>query len=354
MKTTTISKKDLEKLSQELLRVLDERSRDVITQRFGLESGEGATLEHIGRQYNITRERVRQIEAHAKKTLNYHLGVLSPAAELLDNIFREHGGILHEARATELISQQLGTPILETLVVFYLEILPPYIYNPNDEHFMPHWHHPNHFPAHARDVIKMAREVLREAKAPLEEEKLIKTIVERLEAKSLDAPILHIYSWLLTSRDLKKNPYGFWGLSDWPEITPKGVGDKAYAVLRRHGKPEHFRKITELINQAKFDKKKSNPQTVHNELIKDERFVLVGRGMYALSEWGYMPGTVADVLETILRQVKGPLTKDELIERVLDERFVKKNTILLSLQNQARFVKIEKNRYTLREKSSKV
>ena len=157
-----------------------------------------------------------------------------------------------------------------------------------------------------------------------------------------------IVAILRASKSIAASVFGEWGLVGWAEVSPRGVGDKAYAVMRRNNKPEHFRNIATLINSANFDAKQANTQTVHNELIKDERFVLVGRGLYGLKEWGYVPGTVADVLEALLKKAEEPLTKDELIEQVLKQRVVKRNTILLGLQNNKRFLRTRENRYTLR------
>ena len=50
----------------------------------------------------------------------------------------------------------------------------------------------------------------------------------------------------------------------------------------------HFKEVAEAI--SKTFGKKTHYATCHNELIKDSRFVLVGRGMYALAEWGYQAG----------------------------------------------------------------
>ena len=58
---------------------------------------------------------------------------------------------------------------------------------------------------------------------------------------------------------------------------------------------------------------------------------MVGRGLYALKEFGYTKGTVAEVIESLLRK-KSPLTKQEIIEGVLKQRHVKKGTISLNLQ----------------------
>ena len=84
----------------------------------------------------------------------------------------------------------------------------------------------------------------------------------------------------------------------------------------------------------------------HNELIKDPRFVLVGRGLYALSEWGYSNGVVRDVIKEILKK-GGPLSKEEIIDRVLKERYVKENTITVNLQNSKYFKKSKEGKYAL-------
>ena len=59
-----------EKLSG-VLNTLNERERAVIEQRFGLRDGNPRTLEEVGRQFNVTRERIRQIEAKALRKLRH-------------------------------------------------------------------------------------------------------------------------------------------------------------------------------------------------------------------------------------------------------------------------------------------
>jgi hypothetical protein len=336
------------KLADELLSVLDERSKDIITRRFGLVTGEKDTLESIGKEYSITRERVRQIESQAKKQLSSRLEILAPAMKIIEKVFAEHGGVLLKEQAAELVHVKSGEPVLPTVVYFFLELVPPYTYVTTDGDFAPHWRHPDYVTPVAGEAVRIAAAILQKAKHPKAEAELLQDMRREFKATVSD---VHLKTWLAASRSLRKNPFGEWGLVGWAETTPRGVGDKAYAVLRRHAKPEHFRKIADLINAAHFDRKVANAQTVHNELIKDDRFVLVGRGLYGLTEWGYMPGTVADVLESILKRSQQPLSREELIEQVLSQRLVKKNTILLSLQDQSRFVKTAENRYTLREKS---
>ena len=119
--------------------------------------------------------------------------------------------------------------------------------------------------------------------------------------------------------------------------------------MRKHGKPMHFHDITKKINEIGFDHRQAYPPTVHNELILNSEYVLVGRGIYALREWGYVPGVVADVLEAILKTAQEPMSRDALIAKVLEQRMVKKNTVALALTNKNKFRRLADGRYTLAE-----
>ncbi|MEK7176190.1 MAG: hypothetical protein AAB695_02330, partial [Patescibacteria group bacterium] len=127
-----------------------------------------------------------------------------------------------------------------------------------------------------------------------------------------------------------------------PAIRIKGVRDYAYLAVKRHGEPMHFSEVAQAIGT--LFSKKAHIATTHNELIKDPRFVLVGRGLYALSEWGYMSGVVKDVIRKIIEK-EGPLTREKIVEKVLKERYVKENTILVNLQNSKYFKKDKDNHY---------
>jgi len=106
----------------------------------------------------------------------------------------------------------------------------------------------------------------------------------------------------------------------------------------------HFTEVAAAINDV-FGKP-AHVATCHNELIKDNRFVLVGRGLYALSEWGYESGVVRDVIRKILDKY-GPMTKEEVIEKVLKERYVKENTVTVNLQDTRAFVKDKNGKYII-------
>ncbi|MEE8131568.1 MAG: winged helix-turn-helix domain-containing protein, partial [Candidatus Paceibacterota bacterium] len=153
-------------------------------------------------------------------------------------------------------------------------------------------------------------------------------------------------NYISVSKKFDTNSYGDFGLSHWEEIRPKTMRAKAYLVIRKHQKPMHFKKIAESINKAGFDKRMALPQTVHNELIKDTRFILVGRGIYGLKEFGLMPGTAREVIARLIK-TKGPLSSSEVVNLTLEQRVLKKGTILLNLQNKKNFKRLPNGRYHL-------
>jgi hypothetical protein len=160
-----------------------------------------------------------------------------------------------------------------------------------------------------------------------------------------------IYSVLRAIRDIERNNFGSWGPADWPEIRPRTITDKIYLVLKQADQPLHFREIANRINQF-FADKPANAATVHNELILDDRYVLVGRGIYALKESGYQAGRVVDIVARILKQARHSLSKDDIIDKVLAQRLVKKTTISLILSNKQLFQRLPDGTYSLQEKAA--
>src|SRR5207247_11398978 len=61
----------LKEKSKDVLDTLTDRERQVLEQRFGLVDGYSRTLEEVGRQFRVTRERIRQIEAKALRKMRH-------------------------------------------------------------------------------------------------------------------------------------------------------------------------------------------------------------------------------------------------------------------------------------------
>ena len=334
-----------------LLSVLPTRQKDVIVKRFGLKDGRRRTLEEIGGEYGITRERVRQIENDAKASLadSDHMEKLEPFAELLKKHLEEHGGMRAEHKLLEEDVKQFFLPALKVEIArahlhFLLSLHDAFVRHAETDEFHPVWALDSADPQAVRQSVAELVRKLDAHRAPVSREDLM----EWFRGLAGEEKEQVLESYLAQSKEIGANAFGEYGLAHWPEIATRGVRDKAYLVLKKHEKPLHFREIVERINEAFEGGREAHPQTVHNELIKNDRFVLVGRGTYALSEWGYKPGKVADVLVRILQEEDKPLSKEEIINAVLKERNVKPNTIVLNLQNKAYFEKMGDGRFVLK------
>jgi DNA-directed RNA polymerase delta subunit len=196
-----------------------------------------------------------------------------------------------------------------------------------------------------KDVEEASLEILEKGKKTLSLDELVEAVEKELKEKNITSS--EIRSYLRVLAKIRSNRFEKWGITKWPEIEPKNTRDKIYLILKENRKPLHFREIAEKIDEFGLSKKKAHPQTVHNELIKDKRFVLIGRGIYAVAEWGYSKGTVRDVLREILEK-NGPLSKEEIFKEVFKKRKVKKATVMINLNNSQFFVK-KGNIYSLKK-----
>lgn len=330
-----------------------ERTKDIIIKRFGLDGNKRKTLEEIGKHYGITRERVRQIESSTLKDLkkSNEVNHIKPLEESLENLLKEHGDVMEREHLIKKCIEKLeNKDTHDNLIEFVLKLSDKFKDFKEDENLKKSWGVKDADVNKAQKIINSAAEILEDKKIPHAEDKIV-DLVSKHAAVANDDNLPRdgkaLLSYLNLSKKVLKNPYNEWGMNHWNEILPRGVRDKAYIVLKKNEKPLHFRDITNLINEKGFSKRKANTQTVHNELIKDNRFILVGRGIYALSEWGYKPGTVTDIITSILKKEEEPMSKQDIIDKVLDQRLVKKNTIVLTLQDKNKFQKSPNGTYKL-------
>lgn len=331
-------------VSKELLNELPERARKVISDRYGLGgSGEQRTLESIGEDYGITRERVRQIENHSLETLRGSdtYTTHKKSLEDLKNVLNELGTVVAEETLLTVVPKN---DTERNHVVFLLTVGHQFDDRREDAHFNRRWHADRDI----SDRVERALVNLYEKTSPDElmtETDFIERFSKELKSEGVKGkPEEVLKRWLEISKRLGKNPLGEWGRVESPHVRIKNTRDFAYLTLKRHGNPMHFTEVAKGINSL-FNRE-AHPATTHNELIKDKRFVLVGRGLYALQEWGYNPGIVRDVIRGIISR-EGSLTRDEIIERVKRERYVKDATIVVNLQNNV-FVRTPDGKYGLK------
>lgn len=326
------------KVSEDFLSALPKRVRDVIERRFGIgKAKDRKTLEAIGTSYGITRERVRQIEAHGLKKLNTNeaLKAKEDVFNTLKGELLRRGGIVDEEK---FLSSLAKTQEEKNSIRFLLTLAEGFRKLKEDEEFSGRWSADEKLASFCHEALRALHKDL-EGKDPMEDAQIkakLAAIAETNFSQNLGPDALE--SWLSVSKRIAKNQLGGWGLIDSPHISPRGVRDLAFLVMKQHGSPMHFSEVTQAIKKNLSEP--AHLQTVHNELIKDDRFVLVGRGLYALREWGYEPGTVKDVIKNILTS-SGPLPKEKVIEKVLKERHVKTATILINLQDKRNFKSLD-------------
>lgn len=328
--------------TKKLINALPERARDVMSKRYGLgESNSRMTLEAIGEEYSITRERVRQIE-------NAALGIIRRSDvfkkeravfDELEELVIKLGGVVSEEDFLSHISKDKN---VQNHIHFLLVLGDSFIKEKEDEHFRHRW-------VVDKEIADKVHESLHKLYNGLSAEDLIPEmeIIERflehlkdISEKYRNEEILK--RWLSLSKSIGRNPLGEYGAAHSPNVHARGMRDYAFLIIRRHGSPMHFTEVANAISDT-FGRK-AHVATTHNELIKDPRFVLVGRGLYALTDWGYERGVVKDVIRKILKN-EGPLTRQEIIDRVLKERYVKDNTVLVNLQDSKYFKKSKDGRY---------
>jgi len=331
-------------VTKRLLTPLQDRAHDIIVNRYGLgEDTDAKTLEAIGKKYGITRERVRQIENAAIAAIRKsdHFRSEEKVFAELKEIVAHLGALVHE---DELLSHISKDKSIQNHIHFYLVLGDEFKKFKEDDHYNARWTIDEALSEIVHDALKDVYESL-DDKELLSEDDLVQKFLSKIGAVAEQYKNEEIAKrWLKISKKIGKNPLGEWGPADSQNIKTRGIKDYAFLMMRKHGSPMHFREVAKAI--ADTFGKKTHVATTHNELIKDSRFVLVGRGYYALSEWGYKPGVVRDVIKEII-QKEGPLTKEEVIEKVLKERFLKKNTILVNLQNPAYFTKLSDGRFTV-------
>jgi len=337
----------------QLLGTLSPRNRDIISRRFGLKTGKKETLESIGKSYGITRERVRQIEEASLKQIKESLSTgadskIRPFVNLAENILEEAGGVIRESDLFVRFSGSDKENPVNAALVFFLTLDGKLKRVPEDENFYAFWGLSDESVEAFKRSIDLFVNALAKKGLPIAESAIADFCEESGIFQKGISPAM-LASYLSISKNVAKNIFGQIGLTSWPEIKPRGVRDKAFLVLKKSGSPKHFREIAQMINAVGFSDRRANPQTVHNELIKDRRFVLVGRGIYGLAEWGLKAGTVKDVLIDLLRSAGKPLPKNEIVAAVLAHRMVKENTIVLNLHDSKVFQKREDGTYTLRE-----
>jgi hypothetical protein len=342
---------NLQELLNNLFLVLTDKESMVVKKRFALQGNQKQTLEKIGKHFNVTRERIRQIESIALSKLKRTVRTtkLDEVNSIAKSLLRINGGLMRE---DDLISMSLrriqGSSAVDGAVLrLSFSIDSELALGSRSNTFVPFWRLESLAMEDILLIVNSTVKILKKRKSCMQADEIVSSVQSmnlfdgRIPSREL------VFSCLKIDERLKEITEG-WGLTEWRFVRPRSIRDKVEIILKKSGEPLHFMEIANRIRESHFDHKNVTVQAVHNELIRYPQFVLVGRGLYALREWGYEPGTVADVIERILKE-KGPLSKKEIIAEVGKQRTVKVGTISLNLQKMPYFTRVGRAVYAFDE-----
>ncbi len=345
-------KTSVDKLVNSLLATLLPRQKEVLEGRYGLKNGREMTLAALGVRYKITRERIRQIQNLSLEELRSKAkeSGLAEFGQLLKSHLATLGGVRKDdaliADVAHLVVDKGERNTFKNRVAFLMETAQVAKFRSADREFNSLWYADEaSFNKAGSFIGSLVKNLSLNKEVILAEKKFDQYLTQTAQVNNL--PDLMVANFMTVSKRFITSQYGDMGLAAWPEINPRTSRDYAYLVLKKENKPLHFTAIADGINKVRKNKK-TNFQTVHNELIKDERFVLVGRGTYGLVSFGLMAGTAKEVMSAFLKK-HGPLKAKDIIQLVLEKRTFKENTLLLNLQSKKHFKRLEDGRYSLLE-----
>ena len=326
------------------LKIIEQdREKEIISRRFGL-SGSKETLEQIGEMLSITRERVRQLEKAILIRLQIsaeegQIPELAPAEKILVRNLTEMGRVARLSDIADKVYDDKANALEKAGIYFIATFAKGLsVVEENDRYYaaigIADYGNSKKIKERADEIVK----IIKANKAPM----TLDELDEKLDYEHPDhiRAIASISKSLATLNDV-------WGLTKWPSVNPKNIRDKIFVILEAKKQPMHFSEIAAEIKKSNFKRKNVTVQAIHNELIKDPRFILIGRGIYALSSWGYKRGTISEIITSILENSDNPLSREDIVKQVLKVRKVKETTVLLNLQNKKLFKKVDKNAYTL-------
>ncbi len=342
MVETQNSALNIEEAVNKVLATIDrEREREIISRRFGL-FDRRETLEQIGELLGITRERVRQLEkavlARLKASAENNLADINDVQTVFSNHLKNVGSLARVSNLTAVLTKE-SSKVEQSRVAFLAALSPKLVVIDENDFF---YHSVGIKSVLDEKGIRNQVNSIVEAIKKIGKPTTIGKIAEAVNNKD----VKQVEALANVSKQIA-NLNKRWGLIKWPMVNPKNIRDKIYVILHDNGKHMHFNEIAKAIKDSSFKRKDVTTQAIHNELIKDGRFVLIGRGIYALKEWGYERGTVADIITKVLKKSGEPLHRDEIVKQVLKSRYVKETTILLNLQGKPQFKRVAKATYTL-------
>jgi len=343
-------KVNFSQLMPRILGLLTTKEQDILGRRFSLNGIPKETLDKIGKSYSITRERVRQIENVALKKLARIS--MDPAMrtifDLAYTILLKNGKIMSEDLLLSEMLKELNDPNIDANAMkLAMRVSPKLVKQEKNQIFKPFWRALEVPVDKIKIAIKDIVKLLKKEKNVMSIDDIAKKLSDKY-SKIMIQSLMFIHWEFLVTKDKK------WGLKSWRFINPRSIKDKILIILKKEGHPLHFSKIIEYVLNKFESKKIVTTQAIHNELIRQEEFVLVGRGLYGIKEWGLIAGTVCDVIKSVFEENSfEPMKRQDIINKVLEKREIRIGTISLNLQKYPFFKRVGRAVYEYDSKLEK-
>ncbi len=351
MSTQTLNNQNIVQSFSEILDSLSQKEKNIIERRVWLFS-ERETLQNIGSSFSpaITRERVRQIEESGIKKIGriVKATLLTKIQETSNKFLELHWWIISKDKLNNILIKELS--LEKNVNPWILEVIIQSDYDIKKSKqklgCKIYFNLPNVNKSSIDLVHKEALKILKKKKDVMDKTSLYEIIAENLKDKE-KLTISFIDSVLDLFEDIVFWEENLIGLTKWKILNPKTLKDKAIYIMKKEKVPMHFvdisNKITDMLGEA------VKVNTIHNELIRNTEFILIGRWIYALKEWGFTPGTVLDVIVNILEKKWEPMSTEDITKEVLKTRNVKQTTIYMNLQNKKIIERVWRNYYQLKK-----
>jgi hypothetical protein len=336
-----------ENLLHELFSDVDERTMNVISRRYGLLDGEAETLASIGESYNVTRERIRQIQSKAIKRFGRKISSkrYEPTLLLIEENIRNHSHIITDEEADILVPEIIkskkydGSSVMNLLCDLGLyktcNLKGFTYYTVKSDHLEPALLIPS--------VIKL----LKRSSKPISMENLINEVKKnkKVNAKPeiLSAVLIKVGETDPRIEQIS-NQY----------ILSRSTTSRNIAlitkILEDENIPLHFTEIASRVNDQLPKSLSLDVRRIHGILIESDCFSHTGqRGTYALTLWGFRKDSTLQIAKECILNAGFPVHFDYIYAYISKYKSSTRTSIKALLTQSGEFCEVSKNVYFVKQ-----
>ncbi|MEK7137818.1 MAG: sigma factor-like helix-turn-helix DNA-binding protein, partial [Patescibacteria group bacterium] len=226
---------NLQEMVSDLFLVLSEKEREVIKRRFSLTGQSRQTLEKIGKHFNVTRERIRQIESIALGKLRRTVGTtrLDEVNKMAKGILRANGGVMLEEALIGSVLKRLphATSLDGAVLKLSLTVDGELDHVGRSGTLKPFWRFATITLKDVQAVVEGVVRILKRRSTCMPASEVV-SAVQALNLFGEKQPSAElILSCLTVDNRLKEIEEG-WGLTEWRFVRPRSIRDKVEIILK--------------------------------------------------------------------------------------------------------------------------